>query len=334
MPARKSNRRRAGSAPPIPLSGPAHTRERAAFWRVSLRTMQAMKKRRLPVGDVAAMVRWFATLTAASQTKLTPSFRRRVTEVRLELDRSTSASGRASSPRAPGTALGGPPAPHGTGHSSHSDLPTDPDLAAFEADYASRTGQSTERDALAALKKETAFLLYKKDQCRARGDEAGVDDAINRLAKNESLVHDAALRAQKLGLELGDVLPAAEVDRIFRALAYWLLRATDELLADLCPRLAAASASGPLFREEVRAHLEPALLAARLLAPLVRAAQLDAGTALPRRCIAALRESLAATLDDGAAAFERLYATPVPAHGAALSEQRESNGPRPYWSEY
>ena len=106
---------------------------------------------------------------------------------------------------------------------------------------------------------------------------------------------------------------ALRAARVARALGYWSLRACDDFLAVVTKRIADATGSGPLFPEEVRALIEPELLAARVLAPLTRAAQVASPAALPRWCVDAIRAGVGAVLENGAAEFELLYATPPPA---------------------
>jgi hypothetical protein len=269
-------------APPA-QPGAAHTKERAAFWCVSLRTMQNWKKARppVPVDDVDGMIRWYSSQPSTSQHKLTPEFLRRLTELRIDRERT----------------LGAPVA-------------TDPDYAAFERDYDASHAKDT--DSLARLKRLRDFALFKLERAQARNDLAAVNDASNLLKHNSSIIHDEELRAQKLNREIGDTLPRAQAEQIARAMAYWCLRSIDNLLAEVCPRIAASSASGPLFPEEIRKQLEPALLSSRLLSPMVRSSQIASGMSLPRWWVDAAQSGLAATVENGAAEFAALYATPVP----------------------
>ena len=260
------------------------TAERARFWAVSLRTMQKMLAEipPWPVADSSAMVRRVYALPSASQAKLTKSFRRRIDECRLESERA-----------------GG-------------DLfITDPDYLSFEKQHAA--ADSREADSLADLKRQRAFSIYKLARAQARGDLPAVKDSTESLRYISGVIHDEELRAQKLNREIGDTLPRAEVERVVRALGYWSLRGVDEFLSVVAKRLADSTGSGPLYPEEVRAILEPELLAARVLAPLTRASQVASPAALPRWCVEAIRASLAATLENGAAEFDLLHATPPPA---------------------
>lgn len=243
----------------------------------------------VPVDDAADMIRWVAALPSASQAKLTSSFRRRIDEMRVAAERAS-------------------------GHL----IVTDPDYAEFERSRAGSAatdapGESRDRDSLADLKLRRDFAIFKLHRAQARGSIADVKDSTEQIRHISGVVHDEELRAQRLGREIGDILPRPEAERIFRALPYWLLRGVDDLLATLCKRLAAASASGPLFPEEVRALIEPDLLSSRVLAPIVRATQVNAGTTLPTWAVDSMRAALAAALEDAPAEFARLYATPPPA---------------------
>lgn len=291
---------------PAPTSYGAHTAERAAFWRVSRRTMQkwlagdspAPGRAAVPVDDISAMLRWVAALPTRSRRKLTRAFVRRVDELRLAAERAA-----ASAP--PGTA------PHAA-----PDALSDPDYAAFLAERAARTAAgasaAAETTRLSELRVQVDYSLYQIRLANLRRDPALLKDATETFNRLSGVLHDEELRAQRLGREVGDILPRPEAERLARALMYWLLRGADDLLADICPRLAAASSSGPLYREEVRAIVEPATLAARVLTPFERASRITAGHCLPAWLVAAMREAASATLDDGAALFAALSAAPLP----------------------
>lgn len=264
------------------MAKPSHTSERAKFWAVSLRTMQKMLAENppWPVDDPEAMVRRVYAMPSASQGKLTKSFRRRIDELRLDRERA-----------------GG-------------DLfITDPDYRAFEQAHAA--ADSRESDSLADLKRQRAFAIFKLQRAQARGDLPAVKDSTESLRYISGVIHDEELRAQKLNREIGDTMPRADAERVARAIGYWLMRGVDDLLANTTKRIAASTGTGPLFPEEVRAIIEPELLAARVLAPLTRATQITAGATLPRWFIEAMRASLAATLENGAAEFDALYSTPI-----------------------
>jgi hypothetical protein len=269
--------------------------QRAAFWRVDLRTIQRWVARTppLPVDDPAAMLAWVASQPSVIQAKLSSSFRRRIDELRLDASRIRSGAPAAA------TQPPGAPAPFAA--------PDDPDRASFLAARAEADASSATRahDAayLSALKLERDFAIFKLQRANTTNNLPVIKDTTEAITRLSGVIHDEELRAQKLGREIGDIIPRADYERQLRAIAYWLVRSVDEAKATLAPRLAAASATGPLFRQEVDALLEPVLLTTRVLEPLRRAADLPAGTgaALPPWALAAMRTALAAALEDPAA---------------------------------
>jgi hypothetical protein len=262
-----------------------HTKNRSAFWCVSPRTMQKWIAEKVPVDSVEEMLRWVAALPSRSQSKLTKSFRRRVDELRMELERKT-----------------GQP------------FVSDPDYIAF---LAARSGApaAAESTRLSQLKLQVDFALHQIALANSRRDPALLKDATDTYNRLSGVLHDEELRAQRLNREIGDTIPRAEAERIASAIGYWLVRSADELQSSLAKRIAEAS-STPLFREEVRAMIESEVLSSRVLHPLARAAEVKSDSALPRWFIAALRSSVAATIEDGPAHFDRV-ADPAPAHRAA-----------------
>jgi hypothetical protein len=229
---------------------PSHTRERADFWRTDLRTMQRWKSRRppLPVDDVAAMVRWYAGQPTKIQQKLTPEFRARVTELRIELE---------SGPAGPQI--------------------LDPDLAEFDKKYTAEDAKDT--DALAHLKRYRDFSLFKIGRAQGRNDFAAVQDATRLLNHYSSIIHDEEIRAQKLGRELGDLVPRRALSDFMENWMLASLRGVDDAVDAIVKAI--CSRSSELFRDEVRAIVEGELLSIRVLAPMQRAASAVAPMALP-----------------------------------------------------
>lgn len=295
--------------------------QRAAFWRVDLRTIQRWLARTppLPVDDPAAMLAWVASQSSIIQAKLSPAFRRRIDELRLEAERAAlRAPATAAPPSLPSTSTSSsvspgfsPAAPPGApAAASSSGLAIqDPDRAAFlaarqEAAAApGAEGRSHDAAYLAALKLERDFAIFKLQRANAANNLPVIKDTTEAITRLSGVIHDEELRAQRLGREIGDIIPRADYQRQIKAIAYWLVRCVDHAKATLAPRLAAASATGPLFRQEVDAILEPVLLTAFVLEPLRRAADLPAGTgaALPPWALTTLRTAHAAVLEDPAA---------------------------------
>lgn len=271
--------------------------QRAAFWRVDLRTIQRWVARTppLPVDDPAAMLAWVASQSSATQSKLSPAFRRRIDELRLDAARTSSAVP-AIAPSAASAALPVPLAQ------------ADPDREAFLAARAtapSAPGGGTGvtpggATFLRDLIQERDFAIFKLQRANSTNNLPVIKDTTEAITRLSGVIHDEELRAQKLGREIGDIIPRADYERQLRALAWWLVRCVDDTKAALAPRLAAASASGPLYRQEVDAILEPVLLTTRVLEPLRRSVDLAPGTgaALPPWALTALRSALAAALED------------------------------------
>lgn len=234
----------------------------------------------VPVGDPAAMWQWFAGLSQRSQAKLGTDFRRRIYEEHAKLN-------------------GG-----NVGVEA-----TDPDVAEFDRTY--RTTAAADRDNLAGIKREQAFYLFRMQRARARRDLAAEAEASKQFRNFSDLIHDCELRAQRLGRDLGESFSATDVDRMGRALAYWLMNSADGLIDQVTAALMKALAAGPLDREVVRRAIDPLVIEARVVAPLVRAAQVNAPIALPERFVEAVKAGVVSTIEDGAAEFDRLYAAPA-----------------------
>jgi hypothetical protein len=283
----------------------------AAFWRVHLRTAQrwlaepgrAASPPTPPlaaIDDPAAMLAWFAALPSASQAKSTPTFRARIDAFRIALDRGQPlprVDGAPSTPTHPSGAF-----PSSTPAATPSS--PDTDYATFLHDRAAATAApgSTARTTgpLEKLKLQRDYALHQIELGNRRRDPALVKDATDTLKRLHDAIYDEETLNARLGRDLGDIIPRADYERQLKALAFWLVRTVDDAKATLAPRLAAASATGPLFRQEVDAILEPVLLTTRVLDPLRRSADLPPGTgaALPPWALNALRTALASCLED------------------------------------
>lgn len=254
------------------------TEERAKFWRVSLRVMQMWLRKSIPVEDTGKMIAWYAGLPVAQQNRLTADFRRRVTELRV-------AAGA-------GTAL-------------------DPEYSEFEKAYTS--GTVSDQTALAELKKQAAFYQFKQRLCSQRNDHAGASAALNQLKDLSSVIHDMELRAQKLGRDLGDLVPRSTLEQPARHLAYHLLRCADATKTELVKALTVADPAGaPLLPDELAARIDPILINLFVLQPIIRASHGDNTAAPPPWLVTALRVGAAEVLDN-----IQLDRMPVPAIAAA-----------------
>ena len=232
-----------------------------------MRVMQLWLRKEVPVENVSKMVAWYAALPGAQQAKLTPAFRKRITEERIKLTASSDKSG----------------AP-------------DPEYAEFESSYSS--GGINDQTALADLKKQFAFYQWKQRTCSQRKDEAGASAALNQLKDLGSVIHDIELRAQKLGRDLGDLVPRKTLESPARFIGMHLLRCADAAISEVIAALKVSDpTSAPLTPEEIQFRIEPILLNAFILQPIRRAAHGDNPAAPPDWLVAALEAGLAEVLE-------------------------------------
>lgn len=259
---------------------PGFSAERAKFWRVSLRVMQIWLRSNLPVESTEKMIAWYASLPAAKQMKISPKFQRRVTELRLQRD-------------------GGANNPAG-----------DPEFTIFEKEYSE--GKINDQTALADLKKQFAFYQFKQRQCSARNDAAGASDAMRQVRELGSVIHDMELRAQKLGRDLGDLVPRGSLEEPARRIGYHLMRCADASIEECIAALTRRDPTGaPLLAEEIRPLIEPILLNAFVLQPIIRAADGDNSGAPPDWLVSAIRSGAAEVLEE--VTLDRMAAPAVPA---------------------
>lgn len=261
----------------------AHAQERAEFWRIQLRTAQKWIQDGVPIDDPEAMIKWFTAQPSVSQAKFSAAFRQRIQELRSERE-----------------VTGG--------------FVANQDYADFMRSRSERSEPAS--SLLAQLKTQADFAAFKLQRAQERGDLPSVKDATETLRHLSGVIHDEEVRAHRLNREIGDTIPRADAERFARANVYWQVRAVDELISMIVPKLAAASSGGALSREEVRKIVEPALLTERVLTPIARATQIRAGVSLPRWWYDANRDALGATIEDGPAEFDRLYSQPVAAPAA------------------
>lgn len=248
--------------------------ELAVFWGVQGRVMYKLLERDppAPARDVEAMIEWFGKLPGDTQRLMSAGLRRKIAELR----------GGAGTPENPGS-----------------------DYAKFKEQYDPVTARDT--NALEEMKRQRDFALFKVDLAQQRNDFASVQDATKQLTHFSAVIHDEEVRANRLGREAGELIQRADVVKVARAIPFWMLRAVDELLGELCPRIASASSRGALAPDTVRALIEPELLAARVLEPFARAAQVNTASKLPDWFVDAMRGGLADALEDGEKVFDEIY---------------------------
>lgn len=227
--------------------------------------MQQWLAKSVPVDDLPKMIDWYAGLPAKKQSKLTPEFRHRVAELRIRQDTdSTVAAAR--------------------------------ELAEFNAQY--KPGEQQEQTALADLKRQFAFFLFKQQKCSERGDKAGTAEAMQQVAQLSGVIHDMELRAQKLGRDLGDLVPRKLLEKTAHFIGYNLLRCADALNAEIVTSLTRGDPGGArLTGEEIAARIDPILLNAYVLQPVVRASSGDNPAAPPDWLAASLRAGAAEVLE-------------------------------------
>jgi hypothetical protein len=174
----------------------------------------------------------------------------------------------------------------------------DPDWEEFQKAAIEQTDDDPKK-AMAMIAKARSFAAFKFEKASAVNDQDGIKFYADLLAKLEGTLHDAQLRAKKLGIDQGELVPRSEVERILRAWAFWSMRSVDADLADLCPKL-----TGLAQVNDARAVLEPALLSARFLKPFVRASRISSPAAVPGWMVAIVQDAVDDYIEDGAREFE------------------------------
>ncbi len=226
--------------------------------------MQKYRKAGYPVESDEGMRSWYAGLAPETQAKLTPEFRGEILKC-----------GASSKP--PGT------------------LATDADYKTFEAAYKPEAGDQT---VLADLKKQLAFYMFKHRAASELNDGPGASEAMRQIKELASVVHDSELRAQKLGRDMGDLVPRKELEVPARFLGYHLLRCADAALSKLAKAITEREPNAPpITPEEVRRLGEPLLLTALVYDPMAKAMAGDNGAAPPDWLLAAMKDGLAEVVE-------------------------------------
>lgn len=193
----------------------------------------------------------------------------------------------------------------GAGESAGSAQPGAPDPRQQweEFERQAKKAEGAPRESLAAMMQARDFAAFRFTEAAKKNDKADMKFFADVLSTFDGVIHDAQLRAKKLGIDQGELLPRPEVERIILAIGYWMLRSTyqhlDALEAQL-RRLAPELDGGPL-----RNALEGELLSVRFLEPFVRASKIQNGVAVPEWVVAKLRETCGDFLSGG----ERLFDT-------------------------
>lgn len=245
---------------------PEHVEKRAAFYGVHARTLYNWAKMTppAPVMDAAAMVDWVRTV------KISPKCQEAIDRISDRIHGKTGGS-------------------------------DDPDWKEF-SEAAIKSANDDPKAALADLAKARDFAAFKLEKANKQNDRQSIKFYSDLLVKFEGAIHDAQLRARKLGMDEGELLPRHEIERIFFALGFWLMRATDQHLDTLSASI--AKRTSDLSAEDVRRVLEPELLSARFLVPFARSASIQSGLSLPQWIVDKLKTVTGDYLADG----EKLFA--------------------------
>ena len=174
----------------------------------------------------------------------------------------------------------------------------DPDWEEFQRTTAGDVDDDPKK-AMAAVARARAFAAFKFDKAAKENNRDDLKFFADLVAKLDSTLHDQQLRAKKLGIDAGDLVPRSEVERIARAWVFWAMRAVDADLAELCPKL-----TGLAQVNDVRGVLEPALLSNRFLKPFARAARIASPSAVPDWLVAILRDACDDYIENGAEEFK------------------------------
>jgi hypothetical protein len=236
--------------PKSPEKPPEAQADLAAFYRTGIKNIQRYRSKGAPMHDPQAFRVWFADQPACPQA------------LAARLDE-----------------LCGEPAPG-----------TDPASGQDWEEFEKQARTEDPGDAMAKISKvrDWAFFQFERaSKAKRKKEEKFYSDL---LAKMEGTLHDAQLRAKKLGLETGDLVRRDELERPARFLAYHLLRCADSALAKLAKAIAERDPKlPPVTAQEVKALGEPLLLSALVFEPIERAMTGDNGAAPPAWLVAALK---------------------------------------------
>jgi hypothetical protein len=247
-------------------TAPATLAELADRYQVSSKTITRWRQRGAPLRDPARLAIW-----ASAQQRPPAGLIARLLELR---------EGEGSEPRANQPQLGKP----------------DPDWADFVTVARTEPGKES-KASLDALVKAREFAAYKLAKASEAGDRPSQRFYADLLSKLAGTIHDAELRALKMGRDLGESYSAEDVKRLGRAIGFWLMQGADSLITQAAKELAEAAAAAPLDREAVRRVMDPLVISERVVAPMVRATKMEAGVSLPKVFVESLRAGLDAVVE-------------------------------------
>lgn len=241
---------------------PPTARELALRWGISRRVADEWRADGVPLESDDGTVAWFTGLDPNLQARKPPAFRKKIAAIR-------------AAKKGPATVSPGDDAAY----------------KAFEAKYESE--ENNDQTALAVLKKQQAFYLAKHRAASESDDEATASSAMKQIKELSSVIHDMELRAQKLGRDMGDLVPRKDLETPARFLGYHLLRCADAALTSLAKALTERDPSlPPPTAEEIVALGEPLFLRAVVFDPMQRATAGDNEAAPPAWLVDALRDGM------------------------------------------
>jgi hypothetical protein len=147
------------------------------------------------------------------------------------------------------------------------------------------------------------YYQIKLRKANAAGDENSIRIYSELVIKYEKAIRDNKLAADRMGIEVGQLVPRADVERWAFGIAYWLMRSTDAALDTLSAKLAPLAPG--LEAAKVRATAEPFLLGSMILEPFARAS-IQAGIGLEPWLCDRMRKTCGDYLENGERSFDEL----------------------------
>jgi hypothetical protein len=257
-------KKRPRSEPSKPAAKKRTLAELVKYWGVVLRTIQRWISEGAPVDNDIEMVKWLAP-----KRGLNEETHARIAKIR--------ADNPDSFPR------------------------QDPVWLLWLAD-AERRALTGESSPFESIEQVRDFYAFKLKTASEAGDQRGSEFATARLIEIDKTIRDNKLAEKKLGIESGDTIPRADVEKWLRAFGFWTMRCVDLMLEDMVPKV--ASLAPTLTHEIARKAIEPGLIKARSLAPFVLATKVTGGTQLPDWAVAVVKDTVDDYVQNGAARFE------------------------------
>ena len=121
---------------------------------------------------------------------------------------------------------------------------------------------------------------------------------MRQIKELAGVIHDMELRAQKLGRDLGDLVPRSALEGPARQMAYQLMRCADAVVDQLGKALIGRDQSQPITVQEVKEIAEPILLNAYVLQPMVQASNGDNPGAPPPWLVSVMKEGINEVLEE------------------------------------